>query len=267
MSVNRSGYYKWLARRNKPNRYEQKRLLLTELILAEHQKHKTKGYHYLANILRKQTDLIFSDNLVHKCCKTVGIRACTNRGRKIIGHENVKFPNIIRGKWQVNKPLEIVVSDMTCIYHKGVRWEWTYLLDVFNNEIIASYVTNKAGSNLPYYRCLESLIKMKKEQSYPVILHTDQGSVYSSTGFYYAHKDYTNILRSMSRAGTPTDNPVIESLNGWIKEEMKIDFNLRNAQDIPTFIENYVHYFNNERLAFKLNYKTPVQYRIEQGFI
>ncbi len=70
----------------------------------------------------------------------------------------------------------------------------------------------------------------------------------------------------MSRAGTPTDNPIIESLNGWIKEEMRIDFNLKYAEDIPSFIENYVNYFNNERLSYKLNYKTPVQYRIEQGF-
>ena len=70
----------------------------------------------------------------------------------------------------------------------------------------------------------------------------------------------------MSRAGTPTDNPIIESLNGWIKEEMKIDFNIKKAECIPSFIENYVHYFNNERLSYKLNYKTPVQYRIEQGF-
>ena len=70
----------------------------------------------------------------------------------------------------------------------------------------------------------------------------------------------------MSRAGTPTDNPIIESLNGWIKEEMKIDFNLKSAEGIPSFIEKYVRYFNNERLSYKLNYKTPVQYRIEQGF-
>ena len=70
----------------------------------------------------------------------------------------------------------------------------------------------------------------------------------------------------MSRAGTPTDNPIIESLNGWIKEEMKIDFNLKLTESVPLFIENYVNYFNNERLSYKLNYKTPVQYRIEQGF-
>ena len=70
----------------------------------------------------------------------------------------------------------------------------------------------------------------------------------------------------MSRAGTPTDNPIIAALNGWIKEEMRIDFELKSVENTPSFIENYVHYFNNERLSYKLNYKTPVQYRIEQGF-
>ena len=266
MSVNRSGYYKWLARKDKPNRYEQDRMILTKLLLEQHNKHKTKGYHYLANLIRNETGWIFSDNLAHKCCKFAGIRSKTKRGRKSVGKENIKFPNIIKGNWCATRPLEIVVSDMTCISHKGIRWEWTYLLDVFNNEIIASSVTNKIGSSLPYYHCLEQLIEKKKEQTYPGILHTDQGSVYSSTGFYQTHKDYTNIKRSMSRAGTPTDNPIIESLNGWIKEEMRIDFNLKAAEGIPSFIDNYVHYFNNERLSYKLNYKTPVQYRIEQGF-
>lgn len=73
-------------------------------------------------------------------------------------------------------------------------------------------------------------------------------------------------MRSMSRAGTPTDNPIIESLNGWIKEEMRIYFNLNAVEDITSFIKDYVYYFNNERLSFKLNYKTPVQYRREKGF-
>ena len=50
MSVNRSGYYKWLARKGKPNRYEQDRAILTELLMEQHKKHKTKGYHYLVRI-------------------------------------------------------------------------------------------------------------------------------------------------------------------------------------------------------------------------
>ena len=70
----------------------------------------------------------------------------------------------------------------------------------------------------------------------------------------------------MSRVRTPTDNPVIESINGWIKEEFRYDFDLRNVQSFPEFIDDYIHYFNHERLSWKLNYKTPVQFRIEQGF-
>ena len=267
MSVNRSGYYKWLARKDKPNRYEQNRVLLTKLLIEEHKKHKSKGYHYLAHVIRKHTGWVFSDNLAHKCCKYTGIRSKTKRGyRSSKGDESVKFPNKVRGRWNATKPLEIVVSDLTCIYHKGIRWEWTYILDTYNNEIIASSLTRIQNSNIPYYECLRQLTKRVKEQPYPVILHTDQGSVYSSTGFYLAHKDCTTIERSMSRVGTPTDNPVIESINGWIKEEFRYDFDLRNVQSFPEFIDNYIHYFNYERLSWKLNYKTPVQFRIEQGF-
>ena len=70
----------------------------------------------------------------------------------------------------------------------------------------------------------------------------------------------------MSRAGTPTDNPVNESLNGWIKEELIIDFDLKHCEDIPKLIEQYIYYYNNERPAYSLQYKTPIQYKFESGF-
>lgn len=173
MSVNRSGYYKWLARKDTPNRYEQDRILLTKFLMEEHKKHKSKGYHYLANMVRKNTGWLFSDNLAHKCCKFAGIRSKTKRGyRASKGEESVKFSNKIKGKWTATRPLEIVVSDMTCIFHRGIRWEWTYILDTYNNEIIASSVTRTQNSNIPYYKCLKQLVERVKEQPYPVILHT-----------------------------------------------------------------------------------------------
>ena len=60
MSVNRSGYYKWLARKDMPNRYEKDRIILTELLLEQHKKHKTKGYHYLARLVRNETGLRYT---------------------------------------------------------------------------------------------------------------------------------------------------------------------------------------------------------------
>ena len=142
------------------------------------------------------------------------------------------------------------------------------MVDTFNNEIIAHSVTNVTGSNKPYYKCLEQLNRLagkKEEQKPPVILHTDQGAVYSSKGFEYAHKEY-NILRSMSRGGTPTDNPIIEALNGWMKEELYTDFDLAHCDDVPKLLDEYVRYFNEQRLAAALGYKSPIQYRTESGF-
>ena len=268
MNINRSGYYKWVARKNTCNKYEQNRILLTQLLKEVHEKHKVYGYHNLANAVRRKTGLIFSDNLIHKCCKLAGIYSISRKFKKPInqGKEHVVFKNIINNNWNAKKPFEVIVSDMTCFYQKGIRYEWTYMLDTYNNEILASSITNRQGSNIPYYDCLNKLKDKISGQIEPLILHTDQGSVYSSKAFYEAHR-CTNIKRSMSRAGTPTDNPIIESLNGWIKEELRIDFGLKQSDNVFKLIEEYVYYFNYERTAWALRYKTPVQYKLEQGFI
>ena len=70
----------------------------------------------------------------------------------------------------------------------------------------------------------------------------------------------------MSRASTPTDNPVNESLNGWIKEELFTDFDIKYCKDIPKLIDDYIYYYNNERPSYSLKYKTLIQYKIESGF-
>ncbi len=266
MQVSRSGYYKWKSRQGVKNRYEKDRELLTEFLKETHSKHKSYGYHRLAAIIRKETGWMFSDNLAHKCCKISGIksRARHYKYRKP-GVEHIVYPNIVKGKWNASKPLEIVASDMTCIKHRGCLYEWTYILDTYNNEIISHHLTSKLGDKRTYFLCLDDLKKKIEEQTSPVVLHTDQGSVYSSRAFAKAH-DNCNIIRSMSRVGTPTDNPIIESINGWIKEEMRTDFRFWEEDDIFKFIDRYVYYYNNDRPAYALNYKSPVQYRIERGF-
>lgn len=266
MCVNRSGYYKWKARQETKNRYEVYREQLIDLLIEAHNKHKSYGYHRLASVIRTSTQLVFSDNLVHKCCKHAGIKSKAKHYKyRKSGDEHIVHPNRILGKWNASKPLEIVVSDMTNIKHKGKVYEWTYMLDTYNNEIISHHLSERQGDRKPYFDCLNDLKQKIKEQKTPTVLHTDQGTIYSSKAFEEAHKDYT-IIRSMSRVGTPTDNPIIESINGWIKEEMRVDFQYWKAENIFDFVNWYVKYFNNDRPAYALNYQSPVQYRTERGF-
>lgn len=158
MGVNRSGYYKWKARQGIPNRYEQDRLLLTKLLEDEHRIHPSFGYHRLAQNVFQTTGWVFSHNLAHKCCKAAGIQSKARKYQnKKTGNENVKYPNRIRGNWNAKRPLQIVVSDMTIFKHKGKQWEWTLLVDTFNNQILAHKATPIRGDTRPYYYCLEQL--------------------------------------------------------------------------------------------------------------
>ncbi|GKI14061.1 transposase [Oscillospiraceae bacterium] len=269
MDLNRSGYYKWKKRQGQLNRYEKDRICLTELLKAAHAKHPSYGYHRLAEAVFQETGWAFSHHLAHQRCKTAGI---ASKARKYCyhppGEESVKFPNEVKGHWNAKEPLEIVVSDMTMFKVGTTYWEWTILLDTFNNEILAHSVTAHAGSNKPYYHCLDALkalMDKREEQTPQVVFHTDQGAVYSSQAFCQAHHDY-NILRSMSRGGTPTDNPIIEALNGWIKDELYLDFHLASAKNVPALLDSYVHFFNHRRPAAALGYKTPVQFKTDLGF-
>ena len=69
----------------------------------------------------------------------------------------------------------------------------------------------------------------------------------------------------MSRAGTPTDNPVIESLNGWIKNELYKDFKIYSSEDIDTAINAYIKYFNTQRLAYSLTGKNYKKGKMRKG--
>ena len=134
-------------------------------------------------------------------------------------------------------------------------------MDLFNNEIVSYGLSDIRGNRNTYFKGLKDLINKKEEYgNLKLILHTDQGSVYSSKAFNDLLPLY-NITHSMSRAGTPTDNPAMEAVNGWIKEELFTDFNIRDCDNVDEFIDNYIRYFNEERPAYSLKYLTPKQYK------
>ena len=137
-------------------------------------------------------------------------------------------------------------------------------------HIIGSDVReSRYGNNtLNHREALKNMLDNKIKRGYEhleTIFHSDQGAVYSSLSFNKTF-DNTSIIRSMSRAGTPTDNPVIESKNGWLKKEMYIDFDINNYNTVQEFIEDIVKDNNEYRPSYALNYKTPVEYRTQLGF-
>ena len=152
---------------------------------------------------------------------------------------------------------------MTAFKYWIFYFEATFYFDVFTKEILSWRVAERRGSREQYIGGLVDVVDMLKGCKEPTIIHTDQGSVYASLAYNELIKN-TNIVRSMSRAGKPTDNPVNEALNGWIKEELFIDFKIeqcRTRDEFKNAIERYVQYYNEQRPCYAIGYDTPANYR------
>ncbi len=262
MGVSRSGFYKWRKTLNNPAQRTKSFIQHIILFQAYHKKYPSHGYRWLNAKIKLDTGIVMSNPYAHKCCKTVGIKSVAKRYKyKKPGNPYRLYPNMIMADLNITGPLQCVVSDMTAFYVKGVYYELTLYMDLWNNEILAHALSSKRGDRETYISGLKALVDIKK--NYPdlkMILHTDQGSVYASKEFNELLPMY-GIQRSMSRAGTPTDNGAMEAINGWMKAEMFIDLHVTGEKAVKEEIADYIKFFNEERPAYALSYMTPVQYR------
>ncbi len=262
VGINRSSFYKWKKRLEHPS--DRLKTFVSSLTLFKeyHAKYPSHGYRWLNAKIRLDTGLIISNQYAHKCCKTAGIVSCSKHYRyKKPGDPFKIYPNLLATGLNINGPLQCVVSDMTAFYLKGIYYELTFFMDLWNNEILSYSLSAKRGDRMTYICGLNGLIDIK--QNYPnlkTILHSDQGSVYASKSFNDLLPLY-NIVHSMSRAGTPTDNAAMEAINGWVKAEIFNDFHLTSNENIKNEVAEYIRFFNEERPAYSLNYLTPKQYR------
>ena len=264
MNVNRSGFYGWLNRRIKPSTREINRNEACQLFSEYHNKYPSHGYRWLNAKIRLDKGIVYSDNYAHKICMYLGIKSKSRhykRKGKKSSRELKNFPNYILAELNPLRPFQIVVSDMTAFWANKRYYELTLYMDLFNNEIISYSLSNRKGDPNTYHNGLKDLIIKKEEyKDLELILHTDQGSVYSSKKFNESLHLY-NIIHSMSKPGKPTENGSMEAINGWIKEELFIDFNINSCEDIPKQIEEYIKFFNNERPQAALKYLTPIEFK------
>ena len=147
-----------------------------------------------------------------------------------------------------------------------------FLRDVLVGEASLFFVANKIQS-----------LRYKASPFQPVILKRDFTAkkpfekltteklcltlFHSAQGWQYQHAEYQrllaehNITQSMSRKGNCMDNGAMENFFGRLKVEMFYGEQFESVDDFILALDNYIHYYNNERISLKLKGMSPVQYR------
>ena len=119
-----------------------------------------------------------------------------------------------------------------------------------DNRLSASRIFQ--NPNCPIYRVQFKLLKAE------TIIHSDQGSHYTSIKFIQLLKD-SELRQSMSRRANCWDNAPQESFFGHMKDEIDIS-GCTTYQEILAVITDWTEYYNNDRYQWDLARLSPREY-------
>jgi len=231
-------------------------------VKAAHEAHPSHGYRWIHAFLLRENGITVSPEYIRQAFRFLGIESKTKHKARITPRKaREPYPNLIFSTWEtVDRPRQVIVSDMCTFWTRFRYYELVLYVDVFTKQILGHGLTDKRGLPKIYYDGLhQALSQLEDTIDEPVVFHTDQGSVYTSMDYNRIIKE-RHLVRSCSRVGKPTDNPVSESLNGWIKEELFLDFGLYDADDVAATVVEYIKFYNSRRPSYSLGYDTPDNY-------
>lgn len=176
--------------------------------------------------------------------------------RKVTGQSVHSFENLLKRQFHAEAPLQKLVTDITYLPFGGKMLYFSSILDLYNGEIVAYSIADKQDTSL----VLDTLNQLPKQKK--MLLHSDQGSVYTSFAYQEAVKG-KGITMSMSRKGTPADNAPIESFHSTLKSETFYleDLTSTTTAIVVKTIRDYIIYYNSIRIQAKLNNQSPMDFR------
>ncbi len=161
-------------------------------------------------------------------------------------------PNLLACNFKSEQPLEKLSTDISYINCTDGRLYLSAIKDLFNNQIISYFSSDKNDINL----VIDTLNQLNKNSG---IIHSDQGSIYYS-GKYIKKIKKLGYKRSMSRRGACWENSPIENWFSQLKEEHLRPRGLKTKEETKLEIKKYVQWYNHERIQKNLGYLSPVQY-------
>ena len=262
-------YMYWQKRfdRESPNKE------LEEKMLEIRKVHKDYGYRRMLGELRNQGYNI-NKKKVQRLMQKLGLQvnSFTRKSRKYHSYKGkvgTIAPNRIRRRFNTHIPHQKITTDTTEFKYYEVDMNGhmsmhkLYLdpfMDMCNGEIL-SFGIAKHPSAQNIMSALEQAIEITSDCPYRRTFHSDQGWAYQMKVYVHRLKE-KRIYQSMSRKGNCLDNSVMENFFGLLKQEIYYGKVYYSYEELKMAIEQYIKYYNEQRIKERLNWMSPVQYRL-----
>lgn len=258
--IPRSTYYYWTNNQSKPDKYAAIRPVIEQIFTDNKGRY---GYRRITAELKKK-DLTINHKTVQRLMKESNLH-CFVRMKKYNsyrGNVGKVAPNLLNREFEATKPNEKWVTDITEFHLYGQKIYLSPILDLYNGEIISYDI-----SNHPRFHQVMTMLDRAFEKipdNTELILHSDQGWQYRMAAYHEALKK-KGIRQSMSRKATCLDNAVMENFFGHLKSELLYIQEFESVEHFVQELHAYLEYYNCQRIKKKLNYMSPIEYRLQKA--
>ena len=256
LGVSRQGFYRYLANRNRPWKYQRLAEIMRE-ICNEDQCNDTYGRMrmYQALQLKKPDGVeIPGEKTVYRVMKKIGLTHHPKRkpnGITKADREAMKSDDLLKRNFHSDEPLKKCITDITEIKAKDGKLYTSVIFDCFDLSVLGIAMSTNMKAEL----CVQTLDNAIA--SYPAlrgaILHSDRGAQYTSDLYRRAITRY-GICQSMNSAGGRChDNARCESMWARMKTELlydRYDSERLTIEHLKSLVWRYfMSYWNNRRIC------------------
>jgi len=257
--VSRAAYYAWVKEMDSPDADAERKQLIQE---AYEKSHKSYGYRRITLWLRKHKGVRINHKAVLRLMNRMNIGSVARKRKACkkvteLGTYH-RYENVLNREFAASQPNQKWVTDITYI---ATQQGWCYLStikDLFDGFIVA-YSCDLNNSIGLVTRTVRQA-KQKEKVTAGLILHSDQGSQYTSQAYHEVLTKEYNITPSMSRRGNCWDNAPMENFFGHLKEEYLRQFKQTTFKETEQLIDEYIYFYNYERIQLKTK-QTPFETR------
>ncbi|WP_316397397.1 IS3 family transposase [Metabacillus litoralis] len=256
LEIPKSNYYRW--KEQVATGRDRDVINLVKEICTKHK--RRYGSRRVTAELKMAHNLTVNHKKVRRIMRGNGLLAKIRR-KKFVHYkpsEIVKKEDLIKREFKAETPNQKWYTDVSTLTFGESHLYLSAIIDGFNNEVVSAVIGKSPNLQLAFDTVDQALEGRKVDE---LILHSDQGGLYTSPKFQ-AYVKEKNIIQSMSHKGVCYDNVQIESFFSHLKEEAfySQDCAATNSKIIE-IVEEYIYYYNNERIQIKLNNQPPIKYR------
>jgi len=169
-------------------------------------------------------------------------------------HMYYTSPNLVKNL-EINHAEQVFVNDITYVKTDNGHAYLSLVTDAYSKKIMGWSLDD----NMKVSMVKEALIMANRNRIHntPTVIH------HSDRGKQYCCPDYTefagklNFLMSTTQNSDPYENAIAERINGILKYEFGLRKTLPSVDIARKIVRQAVDIYNNERLHWSLDLKTP----------